>query len=151
MTGTRLAVKDALVRRILVITAVSLAVVLTALTVWAIRSAPRLRDRVVEAINARFESQVSLGSLDADMFPKPRAADVGTAKSEHDRDGRRLAGAVWAEKREDLARTKLDIDTVERTRGAERLDDPVEARRDLRSLVRDGVLLRRSGGWAASR
>ena len=36
-------------RRILVITAVSLAVVLTALTVWAIRSAPRLRDRVVEA------------------------------------------------------------------------------------------------------
>jgi len=62
------------VRRTLLVTAASLAVILTVLTAWAIRSAPRLRDRVVEAINARFESQVSLGSLDADMFPKPRAA-----------------------------------------------------------------------------
>jgi len=67
-------VKDVFVRRTLLVTAASLAVILTVLTAWAIRSAPRLRDRVVEAINARFESQVSLGSLDADMFPKPRAA-----------------------------------------------------------------------------
>jgi len=47
------------------------------LTVWAARSAPRLRDRVVDALNARFESQVALGSLDPSVFPKPRAA--GTA------------------------------------------------------------------------
>ena len=60
-------------RRTLLITAACLAVILAALMTWAARSAPRLRDRVVDAINARFESQVSLGSLDPSVFPKPRA------------------------------------------------------------------------------
>lgn len=43
------------------------------MTVWAVRSAPTLRDRVVDALNARFESRLALGSLDPSVFPKPRA------------------------------------------------------------------------------
>jgi hypothetical protein len=62
------------VRRKLFLAAAVLAISLAALTVWVASSAPRLRDRVVDAINARFESQVSIDSLDPSIFPKPRAA-----------------------------------------------------------------------------
>ena len=61
-------------RRILLISSAIIALGVAGLTVWAARSAPRLRDRVVDALNARFESQVALGSLDTDVFPKPRAS-----------------------------------------------------------------------------
>jgi hypothetical protein len=62
------------VRRILLISCAIIALGIAGLTVWAARSAPRLRDRVVDALNARFESQVALGSLDTDVFPRPRAS-----------------------------------------------------------------------------
>jgi hypothetical protein len=62
------------VRRKLFLAAAVLAISLAALTVWVASSAPRLRDRVVDAINARFESQVSIDSLDPSILPKPRAA-----------------------------------------------------------------------------
>jgi len=65
------------VRRFLLIASALLLVVILTLTVWAARSAPQLRQRVVDAINERFESQLALGSLDPSVFPKPRAA--GTA------------------------------------------------------------------------
>jgi hypothetical protein len=65
------------VRRFLLITSALLGVALVGAAVWAVRSAPTLRDRVVDALNARFESRLALGSLDPSMFPKPRAA--GTA------------------------------------------------------------------------
>ena len=61
-------------RRILVISCAIIGLGIAGLTVWAVRSAPRLRDRVVDALNARFESQVALGSLDTDVFPRPRAS-----------------------------------------------------------------------------
>lgn len=64
-------------RRFLLIASALLLVVIVILTAWAARSAPQLRQRVVDAINARFESQLSLGSLEPSVFPKPRAA--GTA------------------------------------------------------------------------
>ena len=64
-------------RRFLLLTSALLGVALVGVTVWAVRSAPTLRDRVVDALNARFESQLALGSLDPSMFPKPRAE--GTA------------------------------------------------------------------------
>ena len=72
-----LLVRGLIVRRILLITAASLAVVITLLAVWASRSAPLLRDRVVEAINARFDSQVSLESLEPSVLPRPRATGRG--------------------------------------------------------------------------
>jgi hypothetical protein len=65
---------DDFVRRILLISCAIIALGVAGLTVWAARSAPRLGDRVVDALNARFESQVSLGSLDTDVFPRPRAS-----------------------------------------------------------------------------
>jgi hypothetical protein len=65
------------VRRFLLITAALLAIALVSVTVWAVRTAPTLRGRVVDALNARFESRLDLGSLDPSMFPKPRAE--GTA------------------------------------------------------------------------
>jgi AsmA-like C-terminal region len=65
------------VRRFLLVTSALLGLALVSVTVWAVRAAPTLRDRVVEALNARFESQLALGSLDPSMFPKPRAE--GTA------------------------------------------------------------------------
>ena len=64
-------------RRLLLVTLASLAIVVALFAVWATRSAPRLRDRVVDAINARFESQVSLESLEPSVFPQPRATGRG--------------------------------------------------------------------------
>ena len=64
-------------KRILLVTLTSLTIVVALLAVWASRSAPRLRDHVVEAINARFESKLSLESLDPSVFPKPRASGRG--------------------------------------------------------------------------
>lgn len=61
-------------RRILLISCAIIALAIAGLAAWAARSAPQLQDRVVDALNARFESQVALGSLDTDIFPKPRAA-----------------------------------------------------------------------------
>ena len=64
-------------RRFLLVTSALLGLALVGATVWAVRAAPTLRDRVVEALNARFESQLALGSLDPSMFPKPRAEGTG--------------------------------------------------------------------------
>jgi hypothetical protein len=72
-----LLLRGLIVRRILLVTVASLAVVIALLAVWASRSAPLLRDRVVEAINARFESQVSLESLEPSVLPRPRATGRG--------------------------------------------------------------------------
>lgn len=61
-------------RRTLLISCAIIALGIAGLTAWATRSAPQLRHRVVDALNARFDSQVALGSLDTDVLPKPRAA-----------------------------------------------------------------------------
>jgi hypothetical protein len=65
------------VRRFLLVTGGLLVLALAILTAWAVRSAPQLRDRVIAALNARFEGQVALDSLDPSIFPKPRAAGTG--------------------------------------------------------------------------
>jgi hypothetical protein len=44
---------------------------------WAVRATPHVRDRVVAALNERFESQVALESLDASVVPRPRASGTG--------------------------------------------------------------------------
>jgi hypothetical protein len=65
---------SAFVRRILLVSCTVIALVVAGFAAWAARSAPRLHERVVDALNARFDSQVALGSLDASVLPKPRAA-----------------------------------------------------------------------------
>jgi hypothetical protein len=42
-----------------------------------VRATPQVRDRVVAALNERFESQVALESLDASILPRPRASGTG--------------------------------------------------------------------------
>lgn len=64
-------------RRILLISCAIIALAIAGLAVWAARATPQLRDRVVDALNARFESQVALVSLDTDVFPQPRATGRG--------------------------------------------------------------------------
>jgi hypothetical protein len=48
-----------------------------ALLWWVPRATPMLRDRVVNALNERFESQVALQTLDASVLPQARAAGIG--------------------------------------------------------------------------
>ena len=64
-------------RRILLLTCGVIALLIAILTAWAVRSAPQLRERVVAALNERFESKLTLDSLDPSIFPKPRAAGTG--------------------------------------------------------------------------
>ena len=44
---------------------------------WGVRATPRVRDRVVAALNERFNSHVALESLEASVVPRPRAAGTG--------------------------------------------------------------------------
>lgn len=61
-------VRRLLIASVLLITAAAVA------GTWAARSGPRLKDRVVDAVNARFDSRLSLGSLDLSIVPRARAA-----------------------------------------------------------------------------
>jgi hypothetical protein len=66
-----------LLRRIVLVSCATIAIAAAIGAVWAVRSGPRLSERVVDALNARFESQLTLGSLDPYILPTPRAS--GTA------------------------------------------------------------------------
>jgi hypothetical protein len=44
---------------------------------WVVRETPFVRDRVVEALNSRFASQVDLGSLNVGVFPTPFLSGTG--------------------------------------------------------------------------
>lgn len=44
---------------------------------WAMRATPYVRDRVLEALNERFASQVALESLDVSVLPRPRVTGTG--------------------------------------------------------------------------
>ena len=64
-------------RRLLLV-AVVLGLVATAIIVsWGLRATPQVRDRIVAALNARFESQVGLESLQAAIFPRPSISGTG--------------------------------------------------------------------------
>ena len=60
---------------ILVVTVATVAVALFAM--WALRAHPYVRNRVVAAINDRFDSQLALESLSIDLFPRARASGTG--------------------------------------------------------------------------
>jgi uncharacterized protein involved in outer membrane biogenesis len=72
-------------RRFVLISCVLLIAVGGFLGTWAARSGPRLRDRVVDALNARFESQLALGSLDLSALPRPRATGEDLTLRHHGR------------------------------------------------------------------
>ena len=64
-------------RRTLLLTCAVIALLVAILAAWAARSAPQLRERVVDALNERFESQLTLDSLDPSIFPTARAKGAG--------------------------------------------------------------------------
>ena len=66
-----------IVRRLVLTVLATLVIVFAAATIWALKATPQLRDRVVNALNERFESQIALQSLDAAVFPQPRASGRG--------------------------------------------------------------------------
>jgi hypothetical protein len=65
------------VRRVLLAVCFLLLVGAGVFTVWAMRATPYVRDRVVEALNERFASQVGLESLDVAVMPRPLVAGTG--------------------------------------------------------------------------
>jgi uncharacterized protein involved in outer membrane biogenesis len=54
-----------------------LAVVLVIALTWALRATPQIRERVVAALNERFDSKVELQTLEVAVVPKPRVAGTG--------------------------------------------------------------------------
>src|SRR5688500_4089634 len=59
------------------VTAAILAVVAAVILSRASGATPFVRDRVVEALNARFDSRVALESLQVSLFPRPEIAGSG--------------------------------------------------------------------------
>jgi hypothetical protein len=59
-------------RRILFTAVVLLGAGVLTFLIWAVRATPAVRDRVVNALNARFESKVELASLQVSVMPRPR-------------------------------------------------------------------------------
>ena len=64
-------------RRLLLVGCLLLIVGVAVFLSWAMRATPHVRDRVVEALNQRFDSHVELQSLDAAVFPSPRVGGTG--------------------------------------------------------------------------
>ena len=65
------------VRRTLVAVALLLISGTAAFLIWAARATPHVRDRVVSALNERFESQVSLEGLGVTVVPRPHVSGEG--------------------------------------------------------------------------
>lgn len=65
------------VRRFAFVTAVVLAIATIGVLVWLARSTSFIRDRAVASVNARFSSQLELGSLQIGVYPLPNAAGTG--------------------------------------------------------------------------
>jgi len=61
-------------RRHAVVLVIVVAVAVALFTVWQLRAHPYVRERVLAAINERFDSQVALESLSIDLVPRPRAS-----------------------------------------------------------------------------
>jgi hypothetical protein len=64
-------------RNAVLLVAVVATITIALLVTWALRAQPYVRDRVVAAINERFDSQVALESLSIDLLPRPRASGAG--------------------------------------------------------------------------
>lgn len=54
-----------------------LAVAIAGLVTWGIRATPQIRERLVAALNERFESQIDLSSLEVALLPAARVSGTG--------------------------------------------------------------------------
>ena len=64
-------------RRLLLAACVLLLIGVAVFLSWAVRATPLVRDRVVEALNERFSSQVALDDLQVSVFPRPQVEGTG--------------------------------------------------------------------------
>lgn len=64
-------------KRLLIATAVLLIVAGTLATLWASRSTPYVRDRILEALNRHFASRVEVGTIDVAVWPRPAISGSG--------------------------------------------------------------------------
>lgn len=55
----------------------SVIVGVAAVVTWGVRATPQVRDRLLAALNERFDSRVELASLEVALLPKARAAGTG--------------------------------------------------------------------------
>ena len=60
----------------LIITAALLVAAVVAVT-WGVRATPRVRERLIAALNERFETRIDLETLDVALMPRPRVAGSG--------------------------------------------------------------------------
>ena len=67
--------KRALLAVVILLLLIGAAVLL--LPSWATRSTPYVRDRIVEALNARFASKVDVDVLNIDVYPQPEVSGEG--------------------------------------------------------------------------
>jgi hypothetical protein len=65
------------VRRLLLLAAALLVVGGVVIVAWGIRATPQVKQRLLAALNERFESKVAMTTLDVSIVPRPRVA--GTA------------------------------------------------------------------------
>lgn len=73
------------VRRLLIAVAIVLIAAAGLATAYVMRATPLVRDRVVEALNERFASQVHLDSLQASILPRARVTGTGLTLRHNDR------------------------------------------------------------------
>ena len=71
-------------RRALLLLALGFCVATAATLVWASRSTPYLRDRLLDALNGNLDSHVDADRLSISIFPRPQVSGGGLAV--HDRD-----------------------------------------------------------------
>src|SRR6185503_9463212 len=68
-------VKRALLAGLILLLLIAAAVLL--LPSWASRSTPYVRQRILDALNARFASQVDVDVLNVDVYPQPEVSGKG--------------------------------------------------------------------------
>ena len=75
--GRNLPSRSPVRRKVLLTAGLLLVVGASGFAVWAVRATPHVRDRVVEALNERFASEVGLESLDVSVWPRPGVGGTG--------------------------------------------------------------------------
>jgi len=74
---------DEVVKRILWTIAAVLIIALAVGVTWGVRATPQIKERLLAALNERFESKIDLNTLDVAIMPRPRVNGTGF-KFRHD-------------------------------------------------------------------
>ena len=75
--GRNLPSRSPVRRKLLLAAGLVLVLGVGAFATWAVRATPHVRNRVVDALNERFASEVGLESLDVSVWPRPSVGGTG--------------------------------------------------------------------------